>query len=86
MDKIFSIIGLILNLAGTMILMLPLFQVKKDLDDDEIIDDYRKNKNGKEKYYYTRRGFIKDKNLGLLGLGLMSCGFIIQLFLIVFCS
>ncbi|MFA6097639.1 MAG: hypothetical protein WC788_08525 [Candidatus Paceibacterota bacterium] len=78
-----EVVGICLNVAGTIVLAIPLLQVKKDIDDDEIIDDHREDSNGEEKYYYTKRGFIKDKNLGLLGLGLLGLGFMVQFFLVL---
>jgi len=72
---IFLIAALVLQLLGTGILARPLLQLKRDLDDDLIVGEERKG----EKYFYTRRGFLKDKKLGLWGLGLLGFGFLIQL-------
>lgn len=72
---IFSVTALVLQLLGTGILAWPLLQFKRDLDDDLIVGEERKG----EKYFYTRKGFLKDKRLGLWGLGLLGLGFLIQL-------
>ena len=78
--EIFSIIALIFQLLGTGILAWPLLQIKRDVDDDLITG---MEKRDEDKYFYTRKGFLKDKKLGLWGLGLLGLGFLIQLLLII---
>jgi len=72
---IFQIIGLFLGVLGATILALPLIRVKRDLDDDLITWGAKKGGD----YFYTRRGFLKDRSSGLWGLGFLGVGFLFQL-------
>ena len=81
--KFFSIFSLLLNIIGTIILSLPLLKTTRDLDDDLIVGENHEVVNGKEKFFYTRKRFLKDRKLGLWGLGLLGFGFLIQLLFII---
>lgn len=72
----FQIISLLFSISGTVILAIPLLKEKHNIDDDEIIKDYRTKEDGQDSYFYTRKGFLKDRKLGLIGLGLLFFGFI----------
>ncbi|MFA5249174.1 MAG: hypothetical protein WC397_01385 [Candidatus Paceibacterota bacterium] len=73
--------SLSLCFLGTVILALPFLKKEENIDNDEIIEDRRVGCGDKEKYFYTKRGFLKDRKISLWGLGLLGIGFIIQLIL-----
>lgn len=83
MENIFTIIGLALNIICTVVLALPFLQIKRDLEDDLLIDGKKETTHSKEKTWYTRKGFLKDRNITLMGLGLLLIGFALQLVVIV---
>lgn len=76
-------ISLFLNFLGAVILAIPLIKKERDLDDDLIIKDRVRTVGDKKEYLYTRRGFLKDRRYGLLGLGLLGLGFLIQFILVI---
>jgi len=74
-----QIFALVCMFLGSVILTVPLLKREEDIDNDEIIGDRREDKDGKQKYFYTRKSFLRDRKIGLYGLGLMALGFLIQL-------
>jgi len=76
-----QVFSIILCFSGTFILASPFLKKEENIDNDEIIGDRRERNGNKEKYFYTRRSFIKERNNGLLGLGLLGFGFFIQIIL-----
>ena len=75
------IIGLVLNLLGTIIIIIPVLYMKEWLDDTEIID-YGKNKKGKP--WAITKGRKNIKFISLVGLILISLGFAFQIIAIIF--
>jgi len=77
MKEILIIIGLALNVTGAVILAIPLLKTKVKLDDEyKIIESGTDNKG---EPWFVRGLFRKNRCLGLLGLGLIILGFILQL-------
>ena len=74
-------LSVILCFLGTFILALPFLKKEENLDEDEIIKDRCEKDGDKEKYYYTRKGFIKNRKNSLLGLIFLGLGFLIQIIL-----
>jgi len=83
MEKILSIVGLILNVVGTIILALPFLWIRRDLEDDLLVDGKKEIISGKEKIWYTRKGFLKERKITLIGLGLLFFGFLLQLIIVI---
>ncbi len=65
------IIGLSMDILGVVILVLPLLKSKEQIEQESgtYIGENR----------YLRMSMIKDRNKGLLGLGLLIFGFLLQL-------
>ena len=73
---ILIIIGLGLNLLGTIILIFPVLCIKEWLDETEITK-WGENKKGKP--WAITRGRKKIRKISLLGLGLIALGFGLQI-------
>lgn len=73
MQNILNIIGLTLNIIGSLLLLSPLINTKKYVDDDYIVS---MNKNTGE---YTQKKHLNERKLGLWGFALLALGFIFQL-------
>jgi len=84
-QSFFQVIGLIFNLAGTIILAVPLFKVWHILEEDDYIVDGKviKDAKGDEKHSYTFPWLLKNRKFGLWGFGLLGLGFLMQLLLII---
>lgn len=74
--NILIIIGLGLNLLGTIILVFPVLSIKELLDDTKIMKS-GENKEGES--WVITEGRKKIRKISLLGLGLISLGFAIQI-------
>ena len=74
-------VSVVLCFLGTFILAIPFLKREENIDNDEIIEDRREGSGDKEKYFYTRRGFLNDRLISLWGLGFLGIGFFIQLVL-----
>ncbi len=66
------LVGLLVNTIASIIVLIPNFKTKIDLDDDLII--YSDNKTQK----YTQRKHIKARKNSLLGFTMLTLGFILQ--------
>lgn len=73
----FIFVGLILNTIGSLLLLLPLINTKKYVDDDYIV--HMNQKTGE----YTQKKHLKDRKLGLWGFAFLATGFIFQIFGII---
>ncbi len=76
-SKLLTIIGLILGTIASMILIFPNLNIKKSLDDDHIVS---MDKDGK----FTQKKHLKEKCINLWGLILLTIGFALQLFAVLF--
>lgn len=74
-------ISVVLCFLGTFILAIPFLKKEENIDNDEIVEDRREGCGNNEKYFYTKRGFLKDRRISLWGLGFLGIGFFIQLIL-----
>ncbi|MCK5466835.1 hypothetical protein KAI56_05075 [Candidatus Parcubacteria bacterium] len=77
-----SIIGLALNLFGTIIIIIPVLCVKEWLNDKEIIED---GKNKKGEPWAITKGRKNIRYVSLTGLILIALGFVFQIISII-CS
>lgn len=66
------VLGLLINTVASIIVLIPSFYTKVNLDDDLII--YSDTKTQK----YTQRKHIKARKNGLWGFSLLTIGFILQ--------
>ena len=82
MTNVLIIIGLVLNLIGTIIIIIPVLCVKEWLDDTGIID-YGKNKEGKP--WAITNGRKNIRFISLAGLISIALGFAFQIIAII-CS
>ncbi len=72
-SQIFTILGLGINTAASLIMLSPYLSVVKNIDDDFIVESDEKS--GK----YSQKKHFKNRKLGLIGFGLFTFGFIIQI-------
>ena len=72
-----KIVGLGLNLLGTIILIFPMLCIKEWLNDTEITEC---GGNEEDKPWATTKGRKKTRNISLWGLGLIALGFLFQIF------
>lgn len=80
MEKLFLIVGLVLNLLGTTILISPFFKYKIwETDDEDGIPEggWGKSRNGE--HWFTRNGLLKNRRVAIWGLGFIFFGFLLQL-------
>ncbi len=69
--QIFSAVGLVLNIIGSVILIFPNFWKTRNIDDDLIImDDNKRN--------FSQRKHIKIYKINLWGFGFLIVGFVLQ--------
>jgi len=69
----FVLIGLILNTFGSLLLIVPLINVIKNVGDDYIVKMDMKTGD------YTQKKHLKDRKLGIIGLISLSLGFVFQI-------
>lgn len=67
------IIGLTFNTLASLLMLYPYFNIKRDIDEDFIVDFDRKNSK------FTQRKHLKDRKLGVVGFSLFALGFILQI-------
>ena len=65
--------GLSFNTVASIILLFPLLNIKKNVDDDYILDMDKKG-------CYTQKKHVKDRRIGIFGFSLFALGFILQIF------
>ena len=66
------IVGLAINTAASVIIIFPMLNTKKNIDDDYILNE-------DDKGNYTQKKHLKDRKLGILGFSLFVVGFIFQI-------
>lgn len=71
--KLLTLIGLAFNTIASVIVLYPLLNTKKNVDDDYILSMDKKGN-------YTQKKHLKDRNVGILGFSLFALGFILQIF------
>ncbi len=67
------ILGLVLNTAASIIMLWPYLSIKRNLDDDFIVDEDPSTGG------YTQRKHIKDRRRGIAGFALFAFGFALQI-------
>ena len=77
MKVILTIIGLAFNVAGAVILAIPLLKTKVKLDEEYKITKTGVDERGES--WFERGLFVKNKCFGLCGMGLIIFGFLLQL-------
>lgn len=76
--NLFTLAGLTLNTLGSSLLIFPLLNTKKHIEDDRI--KFSNPKAGE----FTQNKHLKERKIGLWGFGLLMLGFILQLVPIIF--
>ncbi len=71
-SKFLTLTGLALNTIASVIVLYPLLNTKKNVDDDYILNMDRKGN-------YTQKKHLKDKRIGVLGFSLFALGFMLQI-------
>lgn len=69
----FILFGLIFNTAGALLLLFPLLNIKKNIDDDYIVEMNKKTGD------YTQKKHLRDRKFGLWGFVLIALGFLFQI-------
>ena len=72
MNELLLLSGLLLNTAGSILLLFPLLNKNKNIEDDLIVEA------DEETGRYSQKKHLKGRKIGLLGLGLLASGFILQ--------
>lgn len=70
--KFLTLTGLAFNTVASIIVLYPLLNTKKSVDDDYILNMDKKGN-------YTQKKHLKDKRIGVLGFSLFALGFILQI-------
>lgn len=68
-----NFIGLAIGVIASIIILLPMLNTKKNVDDEYILSMDKKGD-------YTQKKHLKDMKLGILGFSLLVIGFIFQMF------
>ena len=72
-STVLILVGLIFNTLASLMMMYPYLNIRRNVDDDFIIDI------DKETGEYTQKKHIKDRRLGMAGFFLFTIGFALQL-------
>jgi len=73
LSNILILIGLCLNTTASLIILYPYLSIRRNVDDDFIIDMDKKTGD------YTQKKHLKDRKLGIAGFSLFALGFIAQI-------
>ena len=73
LSNILILIGLLFNTVASLIMLYPYLSVRKNVDDDFIVDMDKKTGD------YTQKKHLKDRKLGMVGFTLFALGFIFQI-------
>jgi len=73
LSNILILIGLCLNTAASLVVLYPYLSVRRNIDDDFIVDMDKKTGD------YTQKKHLKDRKLGIAGFSLFALGFITQI-------
>lgn len=67
------LLGLTFNTLGSLVMLCPYLNIKRDVEDDFIVK--MDSKTGE----HTRKKHLKGRKLGILGFSLFSIGFVLQI-------
>ena len=70
---IFILVGLSFNTLASLIMLYPYLSIRRNVDDDFIVDMDKKTRN------YTQKKHLKDRKLGIAGFVLFAVGFGFQI-------
>jgi len=73
LSTILILIGLLFNTVASLIMLYPYLNVRRNVDDDFIMDMDKKTGD------YTQKKHLRDRKLGVAGFTLFALGFIFQI-------